>query len=451
MPKHAQKILLTDVKCRNAKSTDGILWDAKVPKMGLLVSPKGQRTFVFVSRFPGSSNPTKRTLGIYPAMSLDAARTEALRWHDLLGKGIDPGAKDDAPRAADGPVTFAYVAEQFIKRIAVGDNPERPLHRRGLVTKRRLEKFVIPYRAKDDKLCFGQRLVTEVTALHVNALIRSHVERKRPGIARNLLSIISSVCNWAIGTGEFALTISPTHYIKPAALRAVVKKRSRKFDDAELRKFWAAADEQDSCWRAFFQLALLTGVRRGELANMTWSEIDWDEKTWTIPAARMKMDRDHVVPLTPKMLEHLARIGSRRHKKGWEFVLTSEKSKGRRGLTDFNATQIRVQKRMFEMGAGDGAFTWTLHDLRRTIRSRLTELKVVHEVAESVLAHTKGAIEGTYDVSEMIDLKREALHLWEGCLLDVIAGKSWKQTRIDRGIVKSEAELEKLAKLAEAA
>jgi integrase len=445
MPKLAQKILLTDVKIRNAKPADGILWDNQVSKFGLLVSPKLQRTFVFVTRFPGSSNPAKRTIGIYPAISLEQARTEARRWHDLLGKGIDPGAKAEAPRAADGPVTFAYVAEQFIKRIAVGDDPEHPLHRRGLVTKRRLEKFVIPYRAKDEKVCFGQRLITEVTALHVNALIRSHVDRGKPAMGRYLLSIIKSVCNWAIGTGEFGLTISPTHYIKPAALRAVTKKRSRKFDDAELRKFWAAADKQESCWRSFFQLALLTGVRRGELANMTWDEINWDEKTWTIPKERMKMDRDHVVPLTPKMLEHLERLYSRRHKKGWEHVLTSEKSKGRRGLTDFDAAQTRLQKEM-------GVFDWTLHDLRRVVRSRLTELKIVHEVAESVLAHSKGAIEGTYDVSEMTDLKREALHLWEGCLLDVvIAGKSWKQVRIDRGIIKDEAELAKLAKLAEAA
>jgi integrase len=444
MPKHAEKILLTDVKCRNAKTTDGILWDAAVPKMGLLVSPKGQRSFVFVSRFPGSTNPAKRTLGVYPAMSLDAARTEARRWHDLLGKGIDPGAKAAAAGTKDGPATFAHVAEQFIKRIAVGPDEKHPLHRRGLVTKRRLEKFVIPYRAKDDKLCFGQRPITEITSLHVNALIRSHVDRKRPGIARNLLSILSSVCNWAIGTGEFGLTISPTHYIKPAALRAVVKKRSRKFDDVELRKFWAAADEQDSCWRSFFQLALLTGCRRGELAGMVWPEINWDEKTWTIPAARMKMSRDHVVPLTPKMLEHLERLRSNRHKIGWEHVLTSNKAKGRRGLTDFNAAQIRLQKKM-------GVYDWTVHDLRRCIRSRLTELKVVAEVAESVLAHSKGAIEGTYDVSEMTDLKREALYLWEACLMDVIAGKSWKQSRIDRGIIKDEAELAKLAKLAEAA
>src|SRR5262249_34701130 len=152
--------------------------------------------------------------------------------------------------------------------------------------------------------------------------------------------------------------------------------------DDEIRKFWKAADEEDAPWRCFFQLAILTGVRRSELSGMVWPELDFDEKVWRIPASRMKMAADHCVPLTPEMLEIISRRQGR-HKTGWEHVLSS--SLGKRGLTDFDAAQTRLQKRM-------GVYDWTLHDLRRTIRTRLSDLPVDSEVAESILAHSRQGV-----------------------------------------------------------
>jgi integrase len=416
VPKLAEKTLLTDKLIKAAQPASGIVWDALVPKLGLLVSPKGQRTFVFVSRFPGSSNPAKRTLGTYPVMSLDAARTEARRWHELLGKGIDPGASAGQATTTDtGPATFATIANAFCDRIAVNK-------RRGHVTKRRLETLVLPQ--------WGKLPAAEITPRQVNELIRKHVDRDCPGMARDLLTIIRRVFSWAVGTGEFDLTTSPCAFIRPGDIGAKVNKRQRKLTDDELRKFWRAADEEDAEWRCFFQLALLTAVRRSELAGMVWSELDTDdEKVWRIPAARMKMAVDHVVPLTPEMVEIISRRQGR-HKAGWEHVLSS--SKGRRGLTDFDAAQTRMQKRM-------GVYDWTLHDLRRTVRTRLSDLPVDSEVAEAILAHSKQGVEAVYNTSEFVWKKRQALNLWEACLLDVVKGKSWAQVLRDRRVMPTEA------------
>jgi integrase len=441
MPKLADKILLTDVKCRNAKPTDGILWDAAVPKLGLLVSPTGKRSFVFVSRFAPGANPVKRTLGVFPLMSLDAARTEARRWHELLGKGIDPGASArQAPTTDAGPYTFAKVAEQFIAQYAVGPDRENPLKRRGLVSERRLQNLVIPFQfqAQNEtrRVRFGDRLVTEITQAHISPIIQSHVARNCPGMARDLLTIIRSVFSWAIGVGQYGLTSSPCAHISPGKLRAVVNTRQRVLTDAEIVKYWKAADEEDAPWRCFFQLAMLTACRRSELSCMEWPELDLVENIWKIPPEKMKMDRGHWVPLSSEMLEIIDRRKGP-HKKGWEYVLSSNCAKGRRPLSDFDAAQTRVQERMFAMGGGDAAFTWTLQDVRRTVRTRLTELNVVHEVAESILAHAKEKLEGTYNVSEYIDQKYDALTLWEDCLMDmVIDGWTWEQSRVCRGVIK---------------
>ena len=70
------------------------LMDTDVPGFGVRVSEKGQRTFILIARYPGSSNPTRRALGKYPAISLEKARRRARDWRDLVEKGVDPKAHD---------------------------------------------------------------------------------------------------------------------------------------------------------------------------------------------------------------------------------------------------------------------------------------------------------------------------------------------------------------------
>src|SRR5215475_773298 len=67
-----------------------IVWDAVVPGLGIRLTDRGVKTFVLVTRYPGSRNPAPRSLGTYGAISLEAARAKARAWLDLIGNGIDP-------------------------------------------------------------------------------------------------------------------------------------------------------------------------------------------------------------------------------------------------------------------------------------------------------------------------------------------------------------------------
>src|SRR5688572_13719635 len=74
--------------------------DLDVPGLGIRVTDTGQKTFVFVARFPGSSNPTRRALGEYGALSLEKAREKARHWHGLIRQGIDPKAEEERRKVA---------------------------------------------------------------------------------------------------------------------------------------------------------------------------------------------------------------------------------------------------------------------------------------------------------------------------------------------------------------
>ena len=89
-----------------------LVWDAQVPGLGVRVTDTGQKTFVLVVRYPGGRNPSPRALGVYGAMTLEAARTKGRDWLALIGNRVDPKDRDAARRAD----TLQAVAEVYLER-----------------------------------------------------------------------------------------------------------------------------------------------------------------------------------------------------------------------------------------------------------------------------------------------------------------------------------------------
>jgi len=90
------------------------VWDALIPGFGIRVTDRGVKTFVLVNRYPGSPNPTPRSLGVYGAISLEAARAKAREWLALIGNGIDP--EQHATRKREQ--TFCAISEEYFRRKA---------------------------------------------------------------------------------------------------------------------------------------------------------------------------------------------------------------------------------------------------------------------------------------------------------------------------------------------
>jgi integrase len=154
-------------------------------------------------------------------------------------------------------------------------------------------------------------------------------------------------------------------------------------------------------------LLLLTGQRRGELAQARWSEVDLEVGKWEIPASNSKTGRTQTVPLSDWAVEEFKAL--KREAEGSPFVLP-DRPGGNAPIDPKHLTRSLAKCRARFKAHGVDAFT--LHDLRRTCRTGLARLKVAPHIAERVLGHAQERIPGVYDVHDYLDEKRAALETW---------------------------------------
>jgi len=211
------------------------------------------------------------------------------------------------------------------------------------------------------------------------------------------LAAIKKLFAWYLDGG--AIETNPIAGLKPPSKEI---SRDRVLSELEIRKCWAAAEIEDWPFRQFVKVLMLTAQRRGEVAEMKWSEIDFDAAIWTIPAARAKNGTAHNVPLAPITLEILA---STPRIAGSEFVFTTT---GRSPISGFG----RLKDRLNRVVCGE---EWRLHDLRRTAATNMAMLGVQPHIVEAVLNHRTGIISGVaavYNRHAYIREKQEALFQW---------------------------------------
>jgi integrase len=376
---------------RRALYLDGI-----VPGMGLRVTDRGHKSFVLVARYPlQPKHPTPRALGDCGAMTLDQARQKARVWLALMQKGIDPKIEEERQRAATlrrQTNTFAAVASEYLDRHAA-----------------RLKKSAEAKRIIKGEFVkrWGARPVTDVMPEEVAGAIRAIVKRGSPYQAHNALGYIRSLYNWAIGTHEFGVTSSPVERLKPKALIGQREARDRILTDDELRAIWNAAGEMAYPYGPVFQLLILTGQREREIADMSWSEVNFERRLLTIPAARMKGGRAHEVPLAPMAIELLESLPR------WSgpFVFTT--TAGAKPINGFSKAKARIDKL-------SGVSGWVIHDIRRSTRTHFSALPVQDLVRELVIAHAKPGLHRVYDLHAYRDEKRRCLELWERRLSSIL-------------------------------
>jgi integrase len=383
--------------------------DALVPGFGVRVTDRGHRTYVLGGRYPGSKNYVVRELGEVGALSLADAREQARQWLAALKAGNDPRelARQQrlaAARAAGN--TFAALAADYI---AIGLRGKRQI----VNVKYRLDREVLPV--------LGHRPLAAITRAEVVELIQKIADRPAPAFARNVLDAIRGCFNFAVARPRYGIDTSPCDRIKPKALIGAKQIRERVLDNDELRAVWRAASRARYPYGDMVKLLLLTGCRVNEVALARWHE--FDAELWTIPAERFKSGSQHRVPLTPAMGELLASL-PRWAESDYLFTLN-----GRKPFNGFSTSKRRLDRRAllaYRALRGDKHATmppWILHDLRRTVRTRLAELNVRENVAELVIGHSKKGLARIYDQHRYADEMRAALQAW-GNLLASIVGQS---------------------------
>jgi integrase len=200
--------------------------------------------------------------------------------------------------------------------------------------------------------------------------------------------------------------------------------RARVLSDAELVEIWTAAEKLADPFRRFTRMLIVTGQRRREVSDMGWAEVAEAEKLWTIPAERMKARELHELPLPDlamTLLEPPADDGGEEPERGEKpergTYIFSTGRRGDRPISAFNKLKVQLDRHLLAARRkadrkAKAMPEWRLHDIRRTVRTGLANLKVRPDVAERILAHTPSGVEAVYDRAEYREAKREALETW---------------------------------------
>jgi len=400
-------ILLKQLKPRDARydvrERDGFL---------VRVFPSGEKSFQFVYQRQGHKR--RMTLGTYPNLSLQGARRAHRRALELLAEGKDPAdhqleTRQSRARAAEEArkaSTVNALADDYLERYA------KPRKRTWAEDARILERDVRP--------AIGTKKAAEVTRRDVLIMLDRVVRRGSPIQANRTLAVVRKLFNWAVG--QAILDHSPATLIKAPAPES---RRDRVLSDAEIKAVWTGIDATTmELWtRQALRLAALTGQRIGEVVGMEWNDIEGD--WWTIPAEKTKNKLVHRVPLSPTARGILDDLRAKRTSE--RFVLPGGRGPDRhitvqavaRALSRWLSDPDRHPNYRDEHGKDRPVDSFTPHDLRRTVGTRLGELGFNRLVQDRVLNHKDNTVGGIYDRYSYDREKRAALEAWERRLLEL--------------------------------
>jgi integrase len=253
----------------------------------------------------------------------------------------------------------------------------------------------------------ARRPVASITEGEVKTELRRIIERHGKQAARAAKSNLSAFFVWALkeGIAKSNPTIH-THELEQN------NPRDRVFGDDEIRAIWAALRDDD--FGRIVKLLFYTACRRDEIGGLRWSEINLDTGIMTLSSARTKSGRGLLLTLPAQAIEVLRQCP---HKAGREFLF------GQAGgaFSRWSWEKMAIEKRMAE--TGDALKPWGLHDIRRTVRTRLGKIGIKPHVAELALGHAahKIGIVGTYDHHDYADEIRDALARWANALTAIIS------------------------------
>ena len=226
--------------------------------------------------------------------------------------------------------------------------------------------------------------------------------------ARAMLSCLSRMFRWLVQHRKISLNpCSGVH--RPDTPKA----RDRILTDAEIVKFWSAANAERVEFGAPLKLLLLTGCRLNEVAGMTWEELSDDCMTWNIPGGRTKNGRPHLVPLAPLAQEILT---SARDSASQNYIFST--TDGMSPVSGWSKIKIRMDQRM-------KIPHWRLHDLRRTAATGMAEIGVAPHIVEAALNHISGAkagVAGVYNRAQYAAEKKTALARWAQHVWGIVGG-----------------------------
>ncbi|MGA8147335.1 MAG: tyrosine-type recombinase/integrase [Gallionellaceae bacterium] len=397
----AKTNLLSATECKNATSEGKAI--RKLHDGGglyLWVYTDGGKFWRLRYRLGGKEKSL--SFGSYPQVSLKDARAKRDEQHKVLDADLDPSAerKANALRTKLANVnSFEAVAlEWYNKQLHTW------VEHHASDVKRRLESNIFP--------TIGKRPIDQISALELLETIRKIEARGSYDLAHRVLQVCGQVFRYGIATGRCARNLS-------ADLRGALTPHVKQHQSAvrpeelpDLLRAIAKYDETgDKQTRLALQLLAQTFVRTNELIGAEWKEFDFENGLWIIPAERMKMKSEHVVPLAPQALSKLAEL--KELSSGSRFVFPGRN----RDKPISNNTMLFALYRLGYKGKMTG------HGFRAVASTILNESGFKPDVIERQLAHCeRNEVRAAYNRAEYLPERRIMMQQWADYLDSIEAG-----------------------------
>lgn len=287
---------LTDAKCRNAKprTKPYKIYDGE--QLYLHISTAGRKTW----RMNYSFAKKRKTIvfGRYPDISLSEAREKKVAARRKVADGIDPGKKADDIEANPNDPNFKWLARRWFAEVRSGWSDTHAPRVWAM-----LEADVLPY--------LGHKVARTIAPMDVLPVVRRIEKRGAIHVARKANQKVGQIIRFGIPHGW--TDRDPTQDLKDAIKKRPKTNHHAKLDAEEIPDFFnrlARYGRANNRSRLALELTLHTFVRTSEIrfAEMSEFKRERDRPVWVIPKERMKMDREHLVPLTPRMLELISAL-----------------------------------------------------------------------------------------------------------------------------------------------
>lgn len=399
---------LTDVQLK-AWVKAGAPIAGKADGGGLTFTLSKAGTAAWVLRYRYGGRQMEYSIGRYPGLPLSEARAIAadLRKRVQQGEDIAVVKQDKKAKAVAGKVKALMQADTV--KALVDEWLERALQE--------------PYRTRTASI-FKHYVLPEIGALspeqvkpfHIDHVLRQTVKAGAPTVANDLLRHLKRLFMYARKRQIVSDNPAQDFDLSDAGGKEVA--RSRVLGIAEIGKFLTAMKECETLGRdneLAFRLLLLLGVRKGEMVSAAWAEFDLDAGLWHLPADRSKTKAKITIPLPPLAVGWLRELEVRAAGYPWVFPARriGSRRQGHISTDTLNAALSRVEHKLEP---------FTVHDLRRTVRTQLAALGVAPHIAERVLNHKVRGVEGIYDRHDYLEERRQALEQWAVMLENIEEG-----------------------------
>jgi integrase len=370
-------------------------WDDQLDRFGLRLrraaSDRVLRSWIVQYRRAGASR--RMTIGSADVLSAEQARTAARKVLAKVDLGEDPASHRSERRDKD-KLSFRAVAAEYLEA-------------------KRSELRPTTFRAS--KAYLTGPYFRPLHGMPIDRISRRDVAAQIVAIAREngkpaagqARSKLSAFFTWAMKMG----LVDANSVIGTAQPKAAPP-RDRVLSDQELAAIWKACDVTDDLSR-IVRLLILLPCRRQEVGGMAFSELDLDAGTWTIPAERAKNERAITLPLTDAALAIVHTVPRR---SGRDQLFGSHHE---RGFSSWDRGKKSLDKKTGIIEP------WNIHDLRRTIATRLADLGTAPHVIEQILNHQSGhkaGVAGIYNRSSYEREVKQALAMWSDHVRSLVDG-----------------------------